>query len=253
MPQRDGFDIGAAMHPLNSAGGDFFDFIPMSDGSLGIVIGDVSGHGVGPALLMATTRAYLRVLTRMHSDIGQIVTHLNNMLYEDAEGRFVTLFFARLDFQRRTLAHVNAGHGMCWRLHPSGAVKRLDDPDASGPPLGVMPDHNYRDSVPMELEPGDTLFLATDGLIECPSVTGELFGFDPVIEIIRANRERRAQDTIGTIFAAAHFLLLRQGHGERLPAPDDVIGMDGFHRVVERYTDIKMMPDDMTAVLIKVN
>jgi sigma-B regulation protein RsbU (phosphoserine phosphatase) len=69
MPQLECFDIGAAMHPLNSAGGDFFDLIPMSDGSLGIVIGDVCGHGVGPALLMATTRAHLRVLAHRHTII----------------------------------------------------------------------------------------------------------------------------------------------------------------------------------------
>jgi sigma-B regulation protein RsbU (phosphoserine phosphatase) len=251
-PQLNGFDIGAAMHPLNSAGGDFFDFIPLPDGSLGIAIGDVSGHGVGPALLMATTRAYLRVLARTHSDIGQLLTVLNEMLCEDADGRFVTLFFARLDYQRRSLAYGNAGHGMCWLLHPSGGIRRLADPDASGFPLGTLPDHDYGVSPSMTLETGEILFLATDGLMECPSADGTFLGFDPVIDIIRVNSKRRAQDIVGILFAAAHFLLLRKGPGEQIPGPDDVTSMDGFHKVVEKYPDIRMMPDDMTAVLVKV-
>ena len=95
-------------------------------------------------------------------------------------------------------------------------------------------------------------FSATDGLTECTSADERCFGFAPVIEIIRVNSKRRAQDIIGSLFAAAHFLLLRQGHGERIPSPNEVISMDGFLRVVEKYTDIRMMPDDMTAVLIKV-
>jgi sigma-B regulation protein RsbU (phosphoserine phosphatase) len=246
----DGYDIAAEMHPLSSAGGDYFDFIPMSDGSLGIVMGDVAGHSVGPALLMATARAYLRVLAKMHSDIGQVVTLLNRMLCEDTD-RMVTLFFARLDPQTRTLSYVDAGHGHCWLLRSSGELKCLDDSDASGLPLCVAPDMEYSVSSPMALEPGDILFLATDGLTECPVADGSLFGFRPVIELVRVHRNRRARDIIGILFAAAHFILLRQGYEQTLN-PRDVISMDGFHRVLEKYTDIRMEPDDMTAVLIKV-
>jgi sigma-B regulation protein RsbU (phosphoserine phosphatase) len=252
MPQLERFDIGAAMHPLNSAGGDFFDFIPMSDGSLGIVIGDVCGHGVGPALLMATTRAYLRVLARTHSDLGEILTLVNKMLSEDAEERFVTLFFAQLDIQRPSLRYADAGHGVSFLLRPSGGITHLNDSNTSGPPLGIGLENDYRVSLPMALERGDMLFLATDGLTECSSGDGRMFGFDPVIEIIRVNSNRRAQDIIGSLFAAAHFLLLRQGHGERIPGPNEVISMDGFLRVVEQYPDIRMVPDDMTAVVVKV-
>jgi sigma-B regulation protein RsbU (phosphoserine phosphatase) len=239
------------MHPLNSAGGDFFDFIPMADGSLGIVIGDACGHGVGPALLMATARAYLRVIARTHSNIGEVLTLVNKMLSEDVQERFVTLFFARLEIQRRTLTYANAGHG-AWLLHPSGGVTSLDDRNISGMPLGILPDYDYGVSVPIQLQTGDSLFLVTDGLSECSSANGEMFGFSPAFEIIRAHSKHRAQDIIGSIFAAAHFLLLRQGDGERIPTPDEVISMDGFLRVVEKYPDLGMMPDDMTAVLIKV-
>jgi serine phosphatase RsbU (regulator of sigma subunit) len=104
----------------------------------------------------------------------------------------------------------------------------------------------------MTLEHGDILFLATDGLIECPSADGRICWFAPIIELIRVHRNRGARDIIGILFAAAHYLLLRQGHGEKTLNPRDVISMDGFHRVLEKYTDIRMEPDDMTAILIKV-
>jgi serine phosphatase RsbU (regulator of sigma subunit) len=139
---------------------------------------------------------------------------------------------------------------MCWLLRSSGELDLADD-DASGLPLGTLAEYDYSASRPMALETGDIVFLTTDGLTECPNIDRQLFGFRPVIELVRVHSNRRARDIIGILFAAAHFLLLRQGY-ERNLNPRDVISMDGFHRVLEKYTDIRMEPDDMTAVLIKV-
>jgi hypothetical protein len=115
-----------------------------------------------------------------------------------------------------------------------------------------MSDHHYEVSLPIELERGDIVFIPSDGLLETPSADrGSLFGVDAPIDIIRVNRSRHAQDIIGILFAAAHFLLLRGRCGHRPPIPDDVATMEAFLKVVDQY-ELTMIPDDMTAVLIKV-
>jgi sigma-B regulation protein RsbU (phosphoserine phosphatase) len=244
VPRLGGFDIGAASHPLNSAAGDFFDFFPMLDGSLGIVVGDVAGHGVGPALLMATTRAYLRALARTHSDIGQILTLVNEMLSEDVGERFVTLFFGLLDHERRSLTFANAGHGMCYILDGSGGMKSLDC--VAGLLLGVAPAHDYSVSSPIELARGDIVFLPSDGLVE------GYFGMNPVIDIIRSSRCRRAQDIIGILFAAVRFFY-PAARGETLaPKTGDAAAIEEVLKALEKYDDLTPIPDDMTCVLIKV-
>ena len=91
-PSLAGFDIAGALYPAKDAAGDYFDYIPMADGRLGIVVGDVSSHGMGPALLMSETRACLRTLAQVHSDVGEILTRTNRVLAMDtADFHFVTL------------------------------------------------------------------------------------------------------------------------------------------------------------------
>src|SRR5947209_12617741 len=93
-----GFDLSGASFPAEATGGDYFDYIPLRDGCLGVVSGVVSGHGLGPALLMAETRAYLRAFLVMHTDVGEIAGLLNRALASDApEGHFATLLLGRLD------------------------------------------------------------------------------------------------------------------------------------------------------------
>jgi serine phosphatase RsbU (regulator of sigma subunit) len=246
VPRLEGFDIGAASHPLNCAAGDFFDFIPMLDGSLGVVVGDVAGHGVGPALLMATSRAYLRAFARTHSDLGEILTLVNQILSQDVEDRFVTLFFARLDPHRRSLTYANAGHGLCSILDPSGGVKSLVD--ISGPPLGVVSDHEYSVSPPVELTSGDIIFLPSDGLVEGPH------GMMPTIDIIRVCVNRRAQDIVGILFSAVRFFwrIARHAHVDKPIPTDDGTALEEFLKAVEKYDDLTPIPDDLTAILIKV-
>src|SRR5581483_10317530 len=106
-----GFDVSGVSHPAEATGGDYFDYLPLPDGSLGVVIGDVSGHGFGPALLMAELRAYLRAFLLSRADVGEIVGLLNRALADDApEGYFATLLLARLDPATRSLVYASAGH-----------------------------------------------------------------------------------------------------------------------------------------------
>jgi phosphoserine phosphatase RsbU/P len=130
---------------------------------LGIVVGDVSGHGIGPALLAAETRAYVRALTRISSDVAQIATTVNRLLWEDTSGfRFATLFLAWIDAKARTLVHVGAGH-CAYLIHPSGEFTTLRSQTA---PLGIFDSTTFKTDEPVTLHTGDILLMCTDGLFE---------------------------------------------------------------------------------------
>src|SRR5438876_3618847 len=115
------FEMAGASYPAEATGGDYFDYLPMADGCLGVVVADVTGHGVGPALLMAETRAYLRTLVTGALDAGEILTRANRMLADDVDfERFVTLMLVKLDAASRTLVYTSAGHPTGYVLEASG-------------------------------------------------------------------------------------------------------------------------------------
>src|SRR5262245_23703487 len=182
-PAVAGFDIGGASYPAEATGGDYFDYIPLCDGTLAVAIGDVSGHGLGPALLMASLRASLRALGRAHADVGEILRLANRTLSEDAGERFVTLFMARLDPQSHSLVYASAGHEAGYLLDSAGRPRL---PLAStGVPLGVFPDSSFPVRAAIRLEPGEFVLLLTDGVTDarCPDDTP--FGHERAIAIAR--------------------------------------------------------------------
>ncbi len=183
-PQVEGFDFCGVCLPIEETAGDFFDYFPMADGTLGIVVGDISGHGIGPALLTAETRAYLRALSRTSSDVGQVATIVNRLLWEDViGGRFATLFFGRLDPAARTLTYASAGHP-AYLIHPSGQFKSLE---SQTPPLGLFDDLVVPTSTPVSLTTDDVLLVATDGLFETAAPDGTMLGRDYCIRLIAAH------------------------------------------------------------------
>jgi CheY-like chemotaxis protein len=118
-----GYDIYGASYPAETTGGDYFDYIPIREGCLGIVVGDVCGHGFGPAMLMAATRAYLRALALTRCGVAEVLGLVNRALAADvAEGHFVTLLLARLDPAARSLTYSSAGHQRGYVLAASGDV-----------------------------------------------------------------------------------------------------------------------------------
>ena len=153
-PVLAGFDIAGALFPTKATAGDYFDFIPMLDGRLGVVLGDVSSHGMGPALLMSETRAYLRTLAQIHGDVGEILTRANRLLAADASDfHFVTLAMARLDPQDRSMVYASAGQrGYLLR---SGIETMILD--STSLPLGVRDDTVVPAAAPIALTPGDLL------------------------------------------------------------------------------------------------
>jgi serine phosphatase RsbU (regulator of sigma subunit) len=217
-----GFDVVGGSFPVEATGGDYFDYVPMNDDTIGVVIADVSGHGYGPALLMAEVRAYLRALTLTHTDIGQIVGLLNRALHADVpEGRFATLFLGRLDWVRRTFSYVNAGHTSGLLLDSAGRLKRRLG--STGVPLAILPDEIFPATEPVELADGDVIVLLTDGIPEAAAEDGSQFGMERVQSLVRANRHEAPGAIINALYCA-----VRQHLGDSPQA------------------------DDMTAIVIKV-
>jgi serine phosphatase RsbU (regulator of sigma subunit) len=189
VPPAPGFDIFGVALPAGAAGGDYFDYFPLPSGRLGIVVADVSGHGLGPALLMAATRAYLRALALTHRDLSETLALANGILCQDTgDGRFVALLFASLDPGTRSFAYVAAGQEG-YLLDASGAVTRLD---TTSPPLGIDPDLAFPCAPPRVLEPGQAVLVFTDGLVEAKSPDGSFFGVERALAVARATRGQTA-------------------------------------------------------------
>ena len=214
-PALPGLDIAGASCPAEATGGDYFDYLPMRQDCLGAVIGDVTGHGVGPALLMAETRAYLRILAKNRDDPGEILTRANVVLAEDVGyERFVTLLLAKVDAQSKVLTYANAGHTAGYILNPAGQVKA--SLKRTGMPLGLKPDSQYTASAPMQLEPGEIVLLLTDGFEEALAPDETFFGIDRVLKVMCDHRDQPAPKIVQSLYdAVSHFT---QG----LPQADDL-------------------------------
>jgi len=200
-PRFGPFEIAGASIPAEATGGDYFDYLPMADGCLGIVVADVTGHGVGPALLMAETRAYLRTLVTGAMDAGEILTQANRMLAEDVDfERFVTLMLVKLDAASQSLVYTSAGHPTCYVLQASGEIKTLLK--RTGAPLGVQQDTPYAASPAIGLSLGDTVLLLTDGFEEAESPEVELFGVQRILDVARVHSGATAGQILEALFAA---------------------------------------------------
>jgi PAS domain S-box-containing protein len=192
-PDVPGFDIAGAVYAAEETAGDYFDFIPMEKGCWGTVVGDVTGHGLGPALLMAELRAYLRAvaLTRPHS--GEILMLANRFLAGDLEEhRFVTLFLARIDPADRSFTFASAGHNG-YLLKATGETETLR---STGLPLGLIADTIINTSFRVVFEPGDMLFVPTDGFQEAHTVDNELFGLKRTLQFVKDRRDLPASKII---------------------------------------------------------
>ena len=201
-PELPGFELAGVSRPADAAGGDYFDWLPMPDGALGIAIADVSGHGIGPSLLMAEARAYLRPLARRHSDPAEVLTRAQELLADDLGAeRYITVLLARLDPVRRTLVHASAGHPSGHVLAADGSVKAVLR--RTGRPLGRQGETPFVPGGEIALASGDTLLLVTDGIDEAMRSDGECFGLDRALDVLRAHRHLTAGEILEQICSAA--------------------------------------------------
>jgi sigma-B regulation protein RsbU (phosphoserine phosphatase) len=160
--------------PASSVAGDFYDFLP-KDGGLGILIADVSGHGVPAALSASMVKVAVRSQRDWADDPARVLTGLNAILCGNLQGQFVTAGYLYLDPGRGALAYAGAGHPplLAWR----GREKKVECMEENGLMLGIFPEGAYK-SMTTPLDPGDRFVLYTDGITEAPSLSGEEFGMD---------------------------------------------------------------------------
>lgn len=172
VPELDGWELAAHWEPAREVGGDFYDFIPLPDGRMGILIADVTDKGVPAALVMATTRSLLRSVVEHFRSPGQVLARVNNLLCPDIPtNMFVTCLLLALDPKSGEIQFANAGQSL--PLHSSEG--QVVEWRATGMPLGLMPDMEYEEKK-LLLQPGDRLLLYSDGLSEAHNPQGEMFG-----------------------------------------------------------------------------
>jgi phosphoserine phosphatase RsbU/P len=172
FPDARGLDVSAALRPARTVGGDLYDVME-DDGRVWLLVGDVSGKGVGAALFMAVTKTLFRAVAPGSASVAEAVARVNRELARDNErAMFVTAFAARLDLATGELEYVNAGHNPTYRLAAVGGIAPLPGP--VDPALGAVEAHEYRASR-LTLTPGDALLLYTDGVVEARSAAEEEF------------------------------------------------------------------------------
>jgi len=224
LPQRQpaypGYDIAGLNIPSELVGGDYYDFIPIVDTQLGIVISDVSGKGLPAALIMGSFRASLRAEIRNNYAIRTIMTKVGRLLRESFEPHhFVTAIYGVLDISNRIFTYCNAGHNPAVLNRADGSVKFLKE---GGLPLCVIGDSIYHERL-VHLREGDILVFYTDGVTEAFNEDGEEFGLERLLSVIKSSRASPAAEIMARIVSA----------------------VDGF-------TGSKAHSDDLTLIVLKV-
>jgi serine phosphatase RsbU (regulator of sigma subunit)/predicted ester cyclase len=212
VPELEGWEIAHDYRPAREVGGDFYDFLNLKDGRVGLIIGDVSGKGIPAALVMACTQSVLRaVAQRAGIPPGKALEEANEVLLTYLPpNMFATCFYAVLDPKEGRLRYANAGHNLpcCWR---EGIATELR---ARGMPLGLIPGMGYEERE-RTLVPGDGVLLYSDGLVEAHSPRREMFGFPRMRRYVRAPSE-------GATLIDSLLAELEQFTGEDWEQEDDI-------------------------------
>jgi sigma-B regulation protein RsbU (phosphoserine phosphatase) len=217
LPRHDplfaGLDVSGGFRAADGVGGDYFGYVAMADGSLGIAIADVSGHGVRAALYMAIAKGALQSEARDVLSAGDILGRVNEVLASDfsATDMFATLVFARFLPDGRRIVWSNAGHNPPLLLRRSGDIETLKP---CGPALGIVAGARWRD-VDQRFAPGDVLLLYTDGLIEARDDAKRFFGIERLVEAARRPASCAAEIRENILDALAR-------HAGTTPVEDDV-------------------------------
>lgn len=224
LPRPAGWQIATYYQPAREVGGDFYDFLPFADGRLGIVIGDVAGKGVPAALVMSTTCTMLRTAAPETVSPGEVLARVNELLAARIPpGMFVTCFYAMLDPHCGRLRYANAGHEWPYQRQ-AGNVAELQ---ATGMPLGMLSGSRY-DEYEARLDPGESLLLYSDGLVEAHNPQRDMFGLSHL-------RRQVGMHTDGAQLIDALLGELAAFTGEGWEQEDDVT-MVVLHRTPEALT-----------------
>jgi sigma-B regulation protein RsbU (phosphoserine phosphatase) len=225
-PRVKRLDIAATSVYCDETGGDYYDFLGGNGphaGKISVVVGDVSGHGVSSALLMATARAFLRQRSALPGSVSRIVSDVNRLLARDVEesGGFMTLFYLTIDADNRKMNWVRAGHDPAIFYDP--ATDTFQELRGAGMALGVKADARFEENRKNTLQKNQIILLATDGIWEARNLRGEMFGKEPIYRTIRQSAALCAKE-IST----------------------------GIFNTLNRFLADRALEDDVTLVVIKV-
>lgn len=219
-PEHDQYQFAAKTIPARIVGGDFYDFIPFDDQSLGIVLGDVSGKGVGAALHMARLMSDFRYISRYLHEPARLLSQVNNVLVDRARrGMFTTVVFAVLDLKKKTIKVANAGHHPILLINKKKKI--LEYGQASGAPLGIIPKITYQQEE-IDLQKGDTVLIYTDGAIEPKNKKKVPFGLKRVRDLLKKDQS----------------------------SPEELI--DKLQKSIQRFVGTQQQFDDLTFLSFKV-
>jgi serine phosphatase RsbU (regulator of sigma subunit) len=186
VPDLPGYGLAAYYQPAREVGGDFYDFMELDDGQLGLVVGDVTDKGVPAALVMATTRTLLRASAQRLDSPGEVLKRVNEVIVQDIPpNMFITCLYAILDPVTGLLRYANAGHDLPYRHKASaGGAEELR---ATGMPLGLLPGMEYEEKE-IVLDRGDSVLFYSDGLVEAHDPHREMFGFPRLQGLVAGHR-----------------------------------------------------------------
>ncbi len=227
IPQPDGLEVAGRSIYCDETGGDFFDFMDFccrEDSTLGVAVGDVSGHGISAALLMSTTRAFLRSRVNQPGGLGDIINDVNMLLSKDTgnTGEFVTLFYTEIDRSRGDIRWVRAGHDPALLYDPQS--DRFEELQGAGLSMGIDPSFHYTENVKFGLTEGQIIVIGTDGIWETRNGSGDMFGRNRLKDLIRSNYRSSADSIMRSVIDA-----------------------------LEDYRENTKQADDVTLVVIKIN
>jgi sigma-B regulation protein RsbU (phosphoserine phosphatase) len=225
-PEIQGLDIAGKSIYCDETGGDYYDYLEFggkNSRKIGIVVGDVSGHGISSALLMASARAFLRQRVSLPGTLGEIISDVNSQLASDVAEyhNFMTLLYLRIDREQNTLEWVRAGHDPAIFYDPG--TRTFEALDGQGIPLGVEASWRFQENKKTGLAEGQIIVMATDGIFEAQNVSGEMFGKERVYELISANADLSAKGILNILM-----------------------------NMLYRFVKGKKIEDDVTLVVIKV-
>jgi len=211
-PQVPGVLVRAVCHPAEQVGGDLYDFVVSDEGGLALVVADVTGHGVGPALIMAMTRSVLRAEFANTGSLEDVLTATNTTMWDDllATGLFITVYAVALQPGCRRMSFVNGGHHPALLRQPDGRVEELN---SEGMPIGLLPDPGYEHGS-VDLETGSVVLVFSDGVVENRAPDGGLFGTPRLVDFLA--RHGGEPDLVDRLLATL------QEHRAGAPQQDDV-------------------------------
>lgn len=215
MPDLPGYEFAGTSLPAKEAGGDTFDLISHGDQTVTVLVGDATGHGVGPALSATQVRAMLRVAARLDADMDDALRHINDQLNHDlASNRFVTAFVGSVDGAAHHVRYHSAGQAPV--LHFRAATTQCTWLGSTATPLGLLTPLNLKDAISFDMAPGDILAVMTDGVFECEDPQGEDFGEEGVARLLAEHHDEPIDRLIERVNATV------SAHRREAPPADDV-------------------------------